>query len=89
MLSHDEHDRLRAIEQWFEESDPAFARMLRDYPIPERAHHYSAGRLAVDLTGVLLLIIGVATMVVVLVLLGVLVTTVGICLHLSALDPDD
>jgi hypothetical protein len=86
MLSHDEDRHLRAIEQWFEESDPAFTRMLRDYEPPERRRQRSAGRIAVDITGGLLFLIGAVAATAILMVFGVLVLAVGACLHLAARD---
>ncbi|HEY0452387.1 DUF3040 domain-containing protein [Actinophytocola sp.] len=84
MLSHHEDRQLRAIEQWFEESDPALTRMLRNYEAPGRNRQRTAARLAVDLTGAVLLTIGALTAVAVLVVIGFLMITVGVCLHLAA-----
>jgi hypothetical protein len=84
MLSHDEDRHLKAIEQWFEESDPAFTRMLRDYEPPERRRQRSAARIAVDLTGGLLFLIGAAAATATLMVFGVLILAVGACLHLGA-----
>jgi DUF3040 family protein len=84
MLSHDEDRELRAIEQWFEQSDPHLSRMLREHESPARKRQRRAGRIAVDLTGGLLLAFGLVAATVVLVVLGVLVLAAGVCLHLAA-----
>jgi uncharacterized membrane protein HdeD (DUF308 family) len=84
MLSHDEDRQLRAIQQWFEESDPQLTRMLREHEAPERRRQRQAGRLAVDLTGGLLLVFGLVTATVAVMVLGILVLAVGVCLHLAA-----
>jgi hypothetical protein len=84
MLSHDEDRSLRAIEQWFEQSDPAFTRMLRAHEPPERHRQRSVGRIAVDITGALLFVMGAAAASAVLMVFGVLVLAVGACLHLAA-----
>ena len=84
MLSHDEDRQLRAIEQWFEESDPRLTQMLRAHEAPERRKQRSAARFAVDLTGGLLFLIGVIAAVAVLMVFGVVVLTAGACLHLAA-----
>ena len=47
MLSHHEDRELRAIEQWFEESDPALTRMLRNYEAPGRTVLRTVLRVAV------------------------------------------
>jgi hypothetical protein len=86
MLSHDEDRHLKAIEQWFEESDPAFTRMLRNYEPPERHRQRTAGRVAVDITGGLLFLIGAVAASAILMVFGVLVLAVGACLHLAARD---
>jgi hypothetical protein len=84
MLSHDEDRELRAIEQWFEESDPRLTQMLRAHEAPERQRHRKTARLAVDLTGGLLLFFGLVAATAVLMVFGVLVLAVGACLHLAA-----
>jgi len=84
MLSHDEDRQLRAIEQWFEESDPRLSRMLREHEAPERRQQRRAGRIAVDLTGALLLVFGVIAATVAVMVLGILVLAVGACLHLAS-----
>jgi hypothetical protein len=84
MLSHDEDRHLRAIEQWFEESDPELTRMLRDHRAPERKRWESTGRVAVDVTGGLMFVLGAVAASAVLMVFGVLVLTVGACLHLAA-----
>jgi len=84
VLSHDEDRQLRAIEQWFEESDPRLSRMLREHEAPERGRQRRAGRIAVDLTGGVLVIFGVIAAAVAVMVLGVLVLAVGACLHLAA-----
>jgi hypothetical protein len=84
MLSHDEDRHLRAIEQWFEESDPALTRMLRDHVAPEPRRWEKIGRIAVDVTGGLMFVFGALAATAVLMVFGVLVLTVGACLHLAA-----
>jgi len=84
MLSHDEDRNLKAIEKWFEESDPAFTRMLRQHEPPRRSANRTAVRIAVDLAGGALFLVGAATALPVLVVLGFLVIVVGVCLHIAA-----
>jgi hypothetical protein len=84
MLSHDEDRSLKAIEQWFEESDPAFTRMLRDYEAPRQRGQRGAARIAVDLTGGLLFVVGAVATSAALMVFGVLMLAVGACMHLSA-----
>jgi hypothetical protein len=84
MLSHDEDRQLRAIEQWFEESDPRLTKMLRDHEPPERGRQRRAGRVAVDMTGGLLLLFGLVAATVAVMVLGILVLAAGACLHLAA-----
>lgn len=84
MLSHDEDRNLRDIERWFEESDPAFTKMLRDHEPPERRRHRSAARLAVDITGGLLFVTGAVAASAILMVFGILTLGVGACLHLAA-----
>lgn len=84
MLSHDEDRQLRAIEQWFEESDPALTRMLRDHEPPKATHQRRATRVGVDVTGGVLFLLGALTALPVLVVIGFLLVTTGACLHLAA-----
>lgn len=84
MLSHHEDRQLRAIEQWFEESDPALTRMLRNYEAPERSRMRLAARLAIDVVGVTLFLLGAFLAVPVLVVIGFLLVVIGVCLHLAA-----
>lgn len=84
MLSHDEDRQLRAIQQWFEESDPRLTKMLRDHEPPERGRQRKAARVAVDLTGGLLLLFGLVAATVAVMVLGILVLAAGTCLHLAA-----
>lgn len=86
MLSHDEDRQLKAIEQWFEESDPAFTRMLRAHQPPERRRQRKAGLIALDLSGGLIFLIGAVVGTAVLMVFGVLVLGVAACLHLSPED---
>lgn len=84
MLSHHEDRELRAIEQWFEESDPALTRMLRNYEAPQRFHQRLAVRLGVDVLGALLFVFGALLDLPALVLLAFVVIVGGVCLHLAA-----
>jgi hypothetical protein len=84
MLSHDEDRHLRQIERWFEESDPAFTRMLRDHEPPGRRRQRSAARIGVDLTGGLMFLVGAVAASAILMVFGILVLGVGACMHLSA-----
>jgi uncharacterized membrane protein HdeD (DUF308 family) len=84
MLSHHEDRELRAIEQWFEESDPALTRMLRNYEAPARFRLRLTARIAIDVVGVALFLIGAITALPVLVVIGFLLIVVGVCLHLAA-----
>jgi uncharacterized membrane protein HdeD (DUF308 family) len=84
MLSHHEDRELRAIEQWFEESDPALTRMLRNYEAPRRFRLRLVARVAIDVIGVALFFVGAITALPVLVVIGFLFIVVGVCLHLAA-----
>jgi Flp pilus assembly protein TadB len=84
MLSHHEDRELRAIEQWFEESDPALTRMLRDYEAPRRFHQRLIVRLCVDVLGALLFVLGALLDLPVLVVFAFVVIVAGVCLHLAA-----
>ena len=85
MLSHHEDRELRAIEQWFEESDPALTRALRNYEAPGRFRVLRlVARIAIDVIGVGLFLVGAILTLPVLVVIGVLVIVVGVCLHLAA-----
>jgi fatty acid desaturase len=87
MLSHHEDRQLRAIEQWFEESDPALTRMLRNYEAPVRSPFGRITRIAIDILGGLLFILGAVLTVPVLVVVGFLLVVIGVCLHLAAHGP--
>jgi hypothetical protein len=82
MLSHHEDGQLRAIEQWFEKSDPALTRMLREYEVSKRRQ--LVGRIAVDAIGALLFLLGAVLVSPVLLVFGMLTIVGGVCLHLTA-----
>ena len=82
MLSHHEDRQLRAIERWFEESDPALTRMMRAYEVPKRLQRVA--RIAVDTTGALLFLLGALLVEPVLLVFGLLFIVGGVCLHLAA-----
>jgi Protein of unknown function (DUF3040) len=82
MLSHEEDRQLRAIEQRFEESDPALTRMLRGYEVPSRDRF--ARLIAVDVLGGLLFLFGALFLSPVLLVFGMLFIGGGVCLHLTA-----
>ena len=84
MLSHHEDRELRAIEQWFEESDPAFTRMLRNYEAPPRFHQRLILRIVVDVLGAVLFVLGAMLDVPLLVVLAFGLIVAGVCLHLAA-----
>lgn len=84
MLSHDEDRHLRAIERWFEESDPALTKMLRDHEPPGRDRQRFAARMGVQLAGAVMFVVGAAVASVTLLVFGVLVLGFGVCLHLAA-----
>ncbi|HEY7592137.1 MAG TPA: DUF3040 domain-containing protein [Actinophytocola sp.] len=84
MLSHHEDRELRAIEQWFEESDPALTRMLRNYEAPERTHLRLLMRIGIDVLGSVLFLLGAILGQPVLVVVAFLLIVVGVCLHLAA-----
>lgn len=84
MLSHHEDRQLRAIEQWFEESDPAFTRMLSDHEPPEATRRRRAARFGVDVTGGVLFLLGALAASPFLVVIGFLLVTTGACLRLAA-----
>jgi hypothetical protein len=81
MLSHHEDRQLRAIERWFEESDPALTRMLREYEV--RGRRRLAGRIAVDAAGALLFVLGAVLVAPALLVFGMLFIVGGVCLHLT------
>jgi Flp pilus assembly protein TadB len=84
MLSHDEDRQLKAIQQWFEQADPQLSRMFREHEAPERRRQRKAGRFAVDLTGGLLLLVGLVAVAIPVLVLGILVLAAGACLHLAS-----
>lgn len=84
MLSHHEDRELRAIEQWFEQSDPALTRMLRNYEAPQRTRLRLAARIAVDVLGAVLFVLGAMLNQPILVVIAFILIVVGVCLHLAA-----
>ena len=86
MLSHHEDRELRAIEQWFEESDPALTRMLRNYEAPQLFHQRQIVRLGLDVLGAVLFVLGALLDLPVLVVLAFVAIVGGVCLHLTAGD---
>lgn len=84
MLSHDEDRSLKAIERYFEESDPAFTRMLRNYEAPEKSRRRTTARVTVYLLGGVLFLTGAAAATAALMVLGILVLTAGVCWHLAS-----
>lgn len=84
MLSHHEDRELKAIEQWFEEFDPALTRMLREHDMPRRSRRRLAGRVAIDVLGVALFLFGAVLAFPLAVVLGVLLIMVGAALHVAA-----
>jgi uncharacterized membrane protein HdeD (DUF308 family) len=84
MLSHDEDRQLRAIQEWFEASDPRLTQMLRDHEAPERNRRRKAGRIAVDVTGALLFLFGLVAAIAAVMVFGILILVAGACLHMAA-----
>ena len=84
MLSHDEDRHLQEIERWFEESDPAFTRMLRAHEPPRDERMRTAARVGVDVSGALLFVIGGLAASAIVMVFGILTLAVGACLHLAA-----
>lgn len=89
MLSHDEHRHLRAIEQWFETDDPALAKMLRSHEPPPRPYERRSVRLAVDMLGGVLFVVGALTATGAFILFGAILIAAGVSLHLSKRSEDD
>lgn len=83
MLSHHEDRQLKAIEQWFQESDPRLSRMLRDHEAP-KPRHGKAARVAVDITGGMMFVLGALAAAAALMVFGLLVLAAGACLHMAA-----
>jgi hypothetical protein len=83
MLSHDEDRQLRAIEQWFEESDPKLTQMLRAHEAPGKRRQRKALRVAVDVLGVLLFLFGLVAAIGAFMVFGVLILAGGACWHMA------
>ncbi|MDQ0378544.1 DUF3040 domain-containing protein [Amycolatopsis thermophila] len=87
MLSRNEQQQLRAIEQWFEISDPDLTRALRS----GRLRQWGLGRrllcLGLMVLGVGLIALGAAVSNVLLLFVGILSLTTGVCLRIGALRP--
>lgn len=83
MLSHDEDRQLRAIEQWFEESDPQLTQMLRAHEAPTHRRRRNALRVAIDVMGVLMFLFGLVAAIAAFMVFGVLIIAAGCCWHLA------
>jgi hypothetical protein len=84
MLSHDEDRQLRAIEQYFEESDPRLTQMLRAHEAPGRRRQRTALQLAIYGTGGLMFVLGLVAAQAALMVFGILVLAAGACIHMAA-----
>ncbi|GHF13175.1 hypothetical protein GCM10017786_53970 [Amycolatopsis deserti] len=87
MLSRNEQQQLRAIEQWFELSDPELTRALRE----GRFRHPGLSRRLLCVTlmvfGGILIGLGAVAAHVFLLFVGILSLTTGVCLRIGALRP--
>lgn len=87
MLSHHEDHELKAIEQWFEESDPTLTRMLRDHDASRHRHLPPAVRVAIDLAGAAVFILGAVLSQPLLIVIGFLLIVLAVGLHLATGGP--
>ena len=87
MLSRNEQQQLRAIEQWFEITDPELTRSLRE----GRSGRLGLSRrllcVALMAFGVVLIGFGAVAAHVFLLFLGILGLTTGVCLRTGAIRP--
>jgi DUF3040 family protein len=83
MLSHDEDRQLRAIEQWFEQSDPELTQMLRAHEAPGRRRQRKVLRVALDVFGVALFLFGLMAAIGAFMVFGVLILGAGACWHMA------
>jgi len=84
MLSRNEEQQLRAIEQWFEMSDPALTRSMREGRVQQGELGRRVCCIALVVLGVALIGLGAVTTTVPLLFAGILGLTSGVCLHMSA-----
>ncbi|NIH86564.1 DUF3040 domain-containing protein [Amycolatopsis granulosa] len=87
MLSRNEQQQLRAIEQWFEITDPELTRSLRD----GRLRHLGLPRrllcLALMVFGGAMIGVGAVAANVFLLFVGIVGLTLGVCLRIGAIRP--
>ncbi|MFD4193120.1 MULTISPECIES: DUF3040 domain-containing protein [Amycolatopsis] len=87
MLSRNEQQQLRAIERWFEISDPDLTRALREGRFRHLGRLRRLGCLALMTFGALLIGLGAVAANVFLLFVGILALTTGVCLRIGALRP--
>ncbi|MGH3756212.1 DUF3040 domain-containing protein [Actinophytocola sp.] len=88
MLSHHEDRELKAIEQWFEESDPVLTRMLRDHDASRHRHlPAAAARVAIDIVGAAMFIAGAVLSQPIIIVIGFLLIVLAVGLHLATGGP--
>ncbi|MGC7094806.1 DUF3040 domain-containing protein [Amycolatopsis lurida] len=83
MLSHDDREQLKKIEEWFEAAEPALAASFRDIGKPRRSRIGKVLPVCLDVFAGLLLTLAVITANATLVLAGMLALVIGVGLHLA------
>lgn len=83
MLNRHERQQLTAIERWFEQSDPSFARSFQDQE-PSPSLNRRSSRIALDVGGGVLFTLAVLTAQPMLFLLSIAVITAAVTMHVKA-----
>lgn len=89
MLSHDDREQLKKIEEWFEAAEPELAASFRRIGGPRRFRIGKVLPVCVDVLAGLLLTLAVIAANPTLVLAGMLALVIGVGLHLARHLPAD
>ncbi|MBN6040635.1 DUF3040 domain-containing protein [Amycolatopsis sp. 195334CR] len=89
MLSHDDREQLKKIEEWFEAAEPALAASFRRIGDRRRFRIGKVLPVCVDVLAGFLLTLAVITANATLVLAGMLALVIGVGLHLARHLPAD
>ncbi len=86
MLSRHERHQLYGIEQWLEDSDPAFAKTLRDGDVerPRQSLNRRSSRLTLDAFGSFVLVLGIIAAHEGLFFIGVVLLSAAVAMHVNA-----
>ena len=87
MLSRHEQQQLRAIEQWFEITDPDLTRSMREGRFRHRDPRRKLLCIALVALGGVLIGLGAVIANVFVLFVGILCLTTGVCLRIGAIQP--